>query len=162
MASGFKELPTETARRFMGIAPVDLDGMAEALGVIVQRYPLDEEVVGQIQRKGGNYVITINSLKRPHGQRYTLAHELAHFLLHRGFIEQGVVDSVMYRSNLSIELESQANGYATELLMPADLIRRCWRAGRRSFDEIAHEFDVSAEMARIRLKQLGYGAQQTG
>ena len=54
--------------------------------------------------------------------------------------------------------ETEANRYAAELLMPAAAMRARWRTGMRSFADFAATFGVSAAAARIRLKELGYGA----
>ncbi|MDP9139968.1 MAG: ImmA/IrrE family metallo-endopeptidase, partial [Pseudomonadota bacterium] len=58
----------------------------------------------------------------PKRQRFTVAHEIAHFLLHRDDIGDGISDDVLYRSNLSDKREQQANRLAADILMPATLI----------------------------------------
>ena len=70
--------------------------------------------------------------------------------LYRGRINDGEVFG-QYR-------ETEANRYAAELLMPAAAMRAKWRERMRSFAEFAAAFGVSAAAARIRLKELGYGA----
>jgi Zn-dependent peptidase ImmA (M78 family) len=150
--------PFETAGRFLETAPVDLNSMAAAVGVRVETLPLGGDVSGKIERSpDGGFVISLNSHDGHRRRRFTLAHELAHYLLHRDLIGDGITDSAMYRSSLSNEVERQANRFAADLLMPAALVRRFWREGECSFAGMALRFDVSNEAARIRLKDLGYG-----
>lgn len=145
----------EIAARFMKQAPVDLDGMAGALGVEVVSDPrLPEGIAGRIERSGRGYRATINGRDGRRRQRFTLAHELAHVILHRDLLGDGIVDDVLYRSRMSSDIESQANRFAADLLMPAALMREFWRQGVRSFADMAARFDVSAEAARIRMHDL--------
>jgi len=135
--------------------PVDLDGMARALGVDVVTDPtLPEGIAGKIERADRGYRITLNGREGRRRQRFTLAHELAHFILHRDLIDDGITDSVMYRSRMSDEIESQANRFAADLLMPASAMRALWRQGIKSFAGMAAKFDVSTEAARIRMQDL--------
>ena len=151
--------PVEIIIPFLDHAPVDLDGMAAALGVAVIRDPsLPAGISGKIERSGRGFRIVVNGTHGPLRQRFTLAHEIAHYVLHRDLIGDGVTDDAMYRSGrLSDDYERQANRYAADLLMPARLIRAAWREGVRSFADMAARFDVSAEAARIRMRDLRLG-----
>lgn len=152
--------PIEVIGRFIESAPTDLDGMAEALGAeVLLDQAMGNDVSGKIERHGKGYRITINGNDHPRRQRFTLAHELAHLILHRDLIGDGVVDNAMYRSKtLSNAIESQANRFAADLLMPARLVRQFWREGIKSVAQMAAKFDVSTAAARIRIVDLGYGA----
>jgi Zn-dependent peptidase ImmA (M78 family) len=151
--------PVEIVGQFLTTAPVDLDGMAAGLGlrVFYDSNAPDSEA-GRIQREGGRYAITVNGRDAPRRRRFTLAHEIAHYVLHRDLIGDGIVDSPLYRSGLPDTIESQANSYAASLLMPAALVRGHWRGGNRSVVQLADIFDVSYEAMKIRLQSLGYGA----
>jgi Zn-dependent peptidase ImmA (M78 family) len=140
-------------------APVDLDGMAQAFGVqVLFDDDMPSDISGKIERLGKSFQITINGRHAPRRRRFTLAHELAHFILHRDLIESGVVDNAMYRSaTLSDDIERQANRFAADLLMPAALVQAAWRDGVRSYVEMASRFDVSEEAARIRMRDLRLG-----
>ena len=152
-------LPVEIVRQFLGSAPVDLKGMAEALGLEVEHLGLfdEPEVAGKIERDRSGYRITINALDPARRQRFTLAHEIGHYILHRDLIGDGITDSGLYRSRLSSTIERQANRYAANLLMPADLVRAAWQAGRGDPFELSEEFNVSEAAAQIRLTELGLG-----
>ncbi|MCV5491602.1 ImmA/IrrE family metallo-endopeptidase, partial [Escherichia coli] len=51
-------------------------------------------------------------------RRYTLAHEIAHFLLHRHLLRDGITDDVLYRSSQSSQIEAEANRLAADIIMP--------------------------------------------
>lgn len=71
-------------------APVPVDRVAELLGVIVKFFPLDKELSGMIFIRNDHPIIGVNSLHHPNRQRFTIAHELGHFLLHRKHLENKV------------------------------------------------------------------------
>ena len=56
----------------------------------------------------------------------------------------------MYRSRMGSYVESQANRFAAELLMPAGLMRQYWEKGIRSVADMAARFDVSADAAQMK------------
>lgn len=80
--------------------------------------------------------------------RFTLAHELGHYLLHT----DSNVSLARIEKGKKIEPykdpEWQANTFAAELLVPLNLITT------DNIDEIASTFGVSHQVASIRLKKL--------
>ena len=152
--------PIEIVRGYLKRAPVNLDEMSSALGLKVQRQFMADDVSGKIERSGDSYVITINALHSPTRQRFTQAHEIAHYVLHRDLIGDGIVDDAMYRSSqLRSELETQANRFAADLLMPVPLVRQAYRTdGIRDLASLTAKFQVSEDAMRIRLKQIGLAA----
>lgn len=139
---------------------VDVDRIAEGLGIAVVRGPLGESTSGVIYREGRQTRIGINDAQSRVRQRFTLAHELGHFLIHK---EQALwVDShMMFRSDSSAgdPREVEANHFAAELLMP----RRWLERVRVPQDErkadvfihgLARQFDVSVPAMSIRLLNL--------
>lgn len=148
-------LPMEVIRAFADQAPVNLDAMARALGVDVRRErDLPDNVSGKIERRGAGFVATINASHSAKRQRFTLAHELAHRILHSDLIGDGITDDGLYRSSLSDDIERQANAFAAELLMPARLVRKLYREGMKDTQSIAERFDVSYDAALVRLREL--------
>lgn len=143
--------------------PVNVEAIAHDLGIRVYRDPyLPDTISGKIEKNeaiGGpsGYAITINARHSQGRQRFTLAHELAHFALHRHLMGDGVVDDAMYRSPLGGPHERMANRHAAEILLPAPLVRQAYRQ-TRSYVVLAEMFGVSADAMKIRLKELGLGA----
>ena len=151
--------PAEAMAPFLQTAPVDLNGIASVLGAMVTMDALGPDIAGKIARAPKGYIITINNRDVRTRQRFTLAHEIAHLVLHKDLIGDGVEDNVLYRSTkLSDDVERQANRYAADILMPAGVVRRYFKSGQRAISELASIFEVSPEAMRIRLINLGVGA----
>jgi len=152
--------------------PVDVERLAEDLGAKVTLEGLDQEVSGALYRLPERLVIAVNRDHSLTRQRFTIAHEIGHLLLHQG--RPLIVDHVVRarvslrdsRSSLATEREEiQANRFAANLLMPADFIHACiGKELRRKLDEtktidgLARMFGVSAQAMEFRLANLGLRA----
>jgi IrrE N-terminal-like domain len=142
-------------RRFTHRAPVDISGLAAALGVNVWQGTLGTNA-GEIFRdlkSGGfsGYSIRVNASDPPVRKRFTAAHELAHFLRHRNRFTNRLIDDRMYRSGLGSGVEAEANRLAADLLMPRRLLRQFRLAGITSPKELAKMFNVSVEAIKLRI-----------
>ena len=62
--------------------PVPVEKIAAALGAKIKYAPYEGEIAGMLARGNGEVVIGVNSLHHPNRQRFTIAHELGHLLLH--------------------------------------------------------------------------------
>lgn len=136
--------------------PIRLIPLAEALGVKVYEAAWPDSVSGKIQRdqaRGGpsGYAIYVKKDHPPRRKRFTIAHELAHYVLHEEAIGDGVFDDALYRSGLSNTQETQANSLAADILMP-------WRHLRGFVDKygddvarLADAFNVSRNAMSIRI-----------
>lgn len=131
--------------------PIRIFSLARALGLEIYKHEFPDNISGCIERQGaGSYIIFTNEDHHINRRRFTVAHELAHYLLHRDMIEDGIVDDTLYRSNLSGSLEREANSYAAQLLMPGHLILEAIEEGINSIKELADKFQVSAAAMSIR------------
>ncbi|MBB4641958.1 ImmA/IrrE family metallo-endopeptidase [Rhizorhapis suberifaciens] len=143
----------------LGEVPVKLGALARDLGIEVFKSSLPPGISGLIEPSDTaecGYRIRLNRHEMTERQRFTLAHEIAHFLLHRQDIGGGVVDDVMYRSALSNRKEVEANKLASQLIMPDKSVREALgRVSHLSVDErverLASEFRVSQAAMRIKL-----------
>ena len=100
--------------------------------------------------------IFYNDKARPERQRFTLAHELGHFVLHRGRHASCNCDkdSIYTGTDTLKQIEREADDFASNLLMPGDLLRKRITGKRIDFHllgELAKEFGVSLEAMCIRL-----------
>ena len=139
--------------------PVKLGAMAKRLGIKVLLSTLPNGTSGQIIQENGNFVIRISRHEAKHRQRYTLAHEIAHCLLHSNRIdaEGGWSENVLLRSGQPAYIEYEANRLASDLVMPsrqlADVTNE--HSGPMT-DEIikdmARKFGVSNVAMEIRLQ----------
>jgi IrrE N-terminal-like domain len=139
---------------FVGRIPVPIGAAADAFGIEVVSLTLPSDISGLIRQITANaqiYQIQVNNTDVPVRQRFTVAHELAHFLLHRHSIgTNGITDSILYRSKLSDRVEAEANRLGAALLLPWEPVQT-WCMARFSclpaashLDEIAAHFKVSA------------------
>ncbi|TIL24585.1 MAG: ImmA/IrrE family metallo-endopeptidase [Mesorhizobium sp.] len=140
-------------------APIRLSAIANALGVRVIATTLPSGISGEIRPdldNAGQFVIKVNRNDSARRQRFTVAHEIGHYLLHRDQIGAGITDDVLYRSELSDRREAQANRMAADLLMPQQLVDE-WldRARTLKVDNVvgflADKFNVSEAAMKIRL-----------
>lgn len=150
--------PMAVVTRHQATAPVNLDAIARDLGIRVYSQPLGSNVAGKLVRANDSngraaFSIYVNATDHPNRRRFTQAHEIAHFILHRDLIERGLVDDVMYRSDLSGAYETQANRLAADILMPIPLMRKMWER-IPSAGGMARIFGVSEEAMRIRLDSI--------
>jgi Zn-dependent peptidase ImmA (M78 family) len=155
MQTTLEPLPIEVIADFTQSAPSDVRGLARSLGLPVLEEDLGTDVSGKIERDlFGGYKITVNSRHSETRRRFTIAHEIAHYVLHRSKIGDEIVDDGLYRSARGGTIERQANNYAASILMPAPVVGEKWRAGARTPEALAKVFDVSAAVAEIRIKEL--------
>ena len=141
-----------------------VEEIARRLGVTVERSAFERDLSGMAHVKGGTPIVGINSLHHPNRRRVTLAHELGHVCLHRQFLETVVhVDKGSLRRDAASAMgteaiEIEANAFASELLMPQDLLDR--EIGGRDIDleddmeveRLARRFSVSIAAMRFRLQ----------
>ncbi|MEJ1967404.1 MAG: ImmA/IrrE family metallo-endopeptidase [Rhizomicrobium sp.] len=146
-------LPSEIVAQHLLSAPVDVVEIVSALGLELSYEPMGD-LAGKIERKERTFKITINSSDNPRRRRFTIAHEIGHYILHRDMIEDGVTDDAMYRSALGSFFETQANQYAAFVLMPPNLVKAAFYSGIKSFVDMAKHFDVSDQAAQIRMKTI--------
>ena len=139
--------------------PVRVGDLAAALGLSVIKSPMEPRISGLIRPSNSTesgFEIRVNKYEVPERQRFTVAHEISHYLLHRSDIGQGVVDSIMYRSSLTSRKETEANKLAADIVMPAKLIlRELERLGGQNAPDVASElaaiFRVSVPAMKVRL-----------
>lgn len=160
------ETPVDKIRRFTSSAPVNVEGLIRAFGIdLVKNAELDAEISGEIANLGdGKYRISVNKSDHYYRQRFTMAHELGHFLLHKDLIGSGVDDSRAYRSirngnffntNISTEHEAQANRFAANLLMPEQLVRDEFKKCNGDANALAKSLQVSPQALGYVLKSFG-------
>ena len=144
--------------------PVNLEELARQLGVSVSYKRLDDDLSGYIHKDGDQWEIAVNARHAPTRQRFTLAHELGHFVLHRNKLGEGTNDTKAYRAdanksfyNSAIERrhEREANQFAAGLLMPTNQVVNVFRnIGVNNPERMASLFGVSPAAMEIRIESL--------
>ena len=123
--------------------PVEIIG--DAFEGMLARDPDDHAVWG----------IAYNGKARGERQRFTIAHELGHFILHRSQKQSFNCDSQSVHTGIDglRQIEREADEFAGNLLMPGDLLRE-WISNQRIdlhvLSAIAKRFQVSFEALCIR------------
>ncbi len=147
---------------------IDLDNIAEMLGLTIEEAFFFNESGKIIDEEKKIYV---NALEYPYRKRFTIAHEMGHFILgHSGesFRKLSIHD---YDDFFEKSKERSANQFAADLLMPAKslMIQISKYVRDRAFDKehdfneseidemLAHlsmAFEVSKPAMRIRVNNL--------
>jgi hypothetical protein len=147
--------------------PVPVEHILAANGLHIHYKPLEPNVSGVLVRKDGTAYVGVNAIHHKNRQRFTLAHELAHYLLHPDQPTVTVDDALIHFRGEDMTLpadtqEMEANAFAGALLMPAKLLRADL-AGRyidaldeRAVRDLAGRYQVSQQALTIRLVRLGF------
>lgn len=145
-----------TIKKYQNTAPVNLLAIAKELNLkIFEGNPVTPSISGKIVKdhktsEETSYSIYVNANDAPVRKRFTIAHEMAHFLLHRDKIGDGLVDDALYRSGLKYNEEAEANKLAAQILMPWDLINNHMNENS-TVQSLARAFAVSESAMAIRL-----------
>jgi Zn-dependent peptidase ImmA (M78 family) len=144
------QLAVRISQRFVKAAPPDLLALCKELGVRVQEVParwFDGALVRSKTAQKG-IIASKASLREKARKRFTLAHEIGHFVLpHHRLLEtvcdEGKIDSFDARLNRP---EVEANEFASELLLPSAVLARTFDLSVFSLSQIsavASSFETS-------------------
>lgn len=147
--------------------PVDLNQVVEGLGLSLNEKPLESEYSGFLAVKEKTIVVNLNH--PPVRRRFTIAHEIGHYQLHRRSEDIPVfIDRAVYHRKESVAgvdhlMEMQANAYAAGLLMPEALLDEYLEdhplldlEKPADIKTLAEEFEVSRPAMEFRLINLGF------
>lgn len=144
--------------------PVDVYEITrnEGIRVIEEPFPEDyEDVSGFINIEDDCPVMYINESEPKNRKKFTVAHELGHWVLHEEAIREDTRRAVMFRVALGEPnqdlLEKEANAFAAELLVPLDMFEKLEES--QSQNELATIFEVSAEVIGYRKVALSHGTK---
>lgn len=176
MALDYKEIrkieqhTIEILNRFSIVKPpVPVKDIAQKLGLRVLPFDFDDDVSGILVIKSGQGTIGYNPKNIKQRRRFTIAHELGHFLLHNNAVDEVFIDKdfiVKYRSDkqytqAEVKQEQAANSFAASLLMPKELIRievkrELYRglSETQFIEKLAKTFDVSVPAMSFRSANL--------
>jgi Zn-dependent peptidase ImmA (M78 family) len=158
------------SRLAINAAPVNVHKIAAELGLSIVSEDLGSDVSALLVTDGKSSIIGVHERHAPTRQRFSIAHEIGHFVLRHQFEpgEHVHVDRGRYISERGLKSsagvdakEIEANQFAASLLMPAKLVRaHVARFGKGPLledevRELAREFQVSEQAMTIRLSALG-------
>lgn len=136
-------------------SPLDVYALTKHLGIKFSCIPMPDETSGSLTFDERGWLITVNALHHPNRQRFTIAHELAHYALHRKSREE-FRDQNFFRNDCTDPMEAEANHFAATLLMPEPAFRKAAEALNGDIEAIAKSFKVSTMAVRVRAKILGF------
>lgn len=137
--------------------PVKLGSIAKEFGIDVKRATLAANISGQIQECDGKVTIKVNRHDAKARQRYTLSHEISHYLLHRHLLSDGITDDLLYRSSQSSLIEKEAERLAADIIMPVKQIKSLLekhsktKKGALLIEAVAEELEVSTTALGYRI-----------
>jgi Zn-dependent peptidase ImmA (M78 family) len=166
-----KRAVTKASRLLMELniheAPIPVEMIATKLGLHVERVPLGDEISGVLVIQDGRGVIGVNPSHASVRQRFTIAHEIGHFLLHRDAMPV-FIDKQFFRTYLAKfrdsnsssgedKLEREANAFAATLLMPIPIISKALKeigvniSDEAAIQQLAERFNVSRQAMSLRI-----------
>lgn len=156
------ESPTRAAQQLLAKtrttkAPVKIEQLCVRCGVHVIKRPFNNEISGVILDLDNGPVIGANSIHPDVRQRFSIAHELGHFLLdHHDHFHIDLSDPSGHEERPGYNWldERNANDFAAQVLMPDALIVEAFERDS-NLNRLAKKFDVSREAMGWRLVNLG-------
>ncbi len=149
--------------------PVKIEDIAKQRGLRVMPYAFDEDISGVLVIEDDLGTIGYNQNESRVRRRFTIAHELGHYELHKErsklFMDKGF--KALFRSKnsgLTEEtqiMEQEANAFAASILMPDHLLIK--ELEKIEFDlsseddikSLAKIFDVSSTAMYFRIRNFG-------
>lgn len=130
--------------------PLDLAAICHRCGLDYEEVDYFPENVEALILPGYNQPTAIINKNSPAPRwRFSLAHQLCHFLLHR--YPAVLEGSVQPSSALNIESECEADAFAVELLIPFSALNSYFHTGHSTAADIARKFLVTDSVAKLAL-----------
>lgn len=137
---------------------LDVEAIAWEAGMEVRYEPLNgcEATLVGVKSQA---IATIRPSGNRGRERFSIAHELGHWNLHRGKSFRCRVDDLSENMTSDTALEREADSFAAHLLMPRSLFDSAIRSGAqmptfKHIDEVAQAFEVSMATAVIRMAEV--------
>jgi len=148
-------------------ANFDIKRLCDKLNITLESKRLGDDVSGFFVMTGSQKIITYNSSNAETRKRFTIAHEIGHYIFHSKeqpiFVDKA--PKVLFRNIASSTgedyKEREANAFAASLLMPKDLLEEQISKAPADINKaitfLAKKFGVSENAMSFRLSNLGYG-----
>ena len=146
--------------------PVKIRQIMVDMNILIKDVSLPNEISGVLDTRGDQPIVLVHDNHGEKRKRFSLAHELGHFILNSSSRAIHMDRHTFFRSNFSssgtdIE-EIKANRFAAELLMPSDIL---WEIlldmpdlidideneGLKALEDLAGKFEVSVAALTIKI-----------
>lgn len=146
------------ASGFINDYEVDIEEIVKGKGIILKKdKDMPPSMSGSLSKKNGKWIIKVNANHHPKRQRFTIAHEFAHFCLHADERASFVDEEIYFRKSNDSAIEFNADSFASEILMPEYLFIKAIREdGIKKVKELADHFNVSKMAIELRAKKLNF------
>lgn len=137
--------------------PVDVIKIANMLGFQIIPFDFPEMTSAVIRIKGTSKVIGINKKQVEVRQRFSIAHELGHYLSgHVNFTHEKKIFVEQDKKYLDPQhrQEEEANEFAAELLMPEFMLKKDVLENKLDAVNLAKKYNVSEQAMLIQLINL--------
>ncbi|KRQ26208.1 XRE family transcriptional regulator [Mycobacteroides sp. H003] len=133
---------------------VDVHALLNKLGGDIV---VDERVESLEIRSPRDFTVIIPTHTSRLRDRFTIAHELGHYFLHNRAPDTHLTGERVSRfTRLGRNpAETQANVFASNLLMPAPAFSKVFAESNHNLATVARHFEVSVPAARVRAEFLG-------
>lgn len=140
---------------FIDTERVDIVSIVKENGIKIIEENLPSTTSGYLAFVDDSWVIGVNVNHSSRRKRFTIAHEFAHFCLHKSE-KNYFVDAIFFRDENLTSIEYTANSFAAKLLMPEEYIIKSIKDGILSLSDLADRFDVSVLALKNRIIGLGF------
>ena len=145
-------------------APVDVYKIAKLLGFSIIESDFPNNYSGEIYIEGKIKSIGVNKNHTIKRQRFTLAHELGHYLNGHQYFDEGgkMLEEMEFDfTNPLHKQEKEANLFASELLIPKDFLIKDIDQIGLNIDKLTEKYEVSEQAMWIRLTTLRLAEKYT-
>ena len=145
------------SKSLVGAYKLQISELIEDQGIKLSEEDLPPEISGKLYKnENQEWCIIVNRTHSLNRKRYTMAHEFAHFCLHRNGLESFEDTSFFRKDENKTAIEYEANQFAAELLMPENIIEKAINNDLLSLKQLSESFGVSLIAIKNRLIELGY------
>lgn len=139
----------------------DLVGIVKRLGgkiSHVDMWSAGSSDSGSIEIRGNTFEIRLSIATGPLRDRFTIAHEIGHFVLHylyrKRVLHEPIGELVAQRYGTN-QAEREANWFAAAFLMPEAEFKAEYVAAAGDHSELSQKFLVSTAASKVRAQSLG-------
>ncbi len=141
---------------------LNLEELLSKFSITTEKKPMQEK--GKIEQNNNTYQITLNLFYPDYVNRFTTAHEFAHYLFDKAKLtEDSLYSTYHIPGNLFDKTEARANKFAANLLLPNEVIEHeindidiSETCIEDFINKISLKYNTSLKMAEIRIRNMGY------
>jgi Zn-dependent peptidase ImmA (M78 family) len=139
--------------------PVDVHKILAHIGINLLPYPFPETISAILLKESNMLVVGVNNTHHPNRQRFSIAHEIGHYLLGHYkdiFVDMAAISEGQFDASDTEHnkvQEQEANHFAGELLMPTSMLRNDF-IKLRNVEAIAKLYKVSKDALWIKLLKV--------